>query len=182
MKGRVLIAFTTSNALYAKVLRWLMHSRVHHCLMFLDLDEFGGWMALEIDEDGVHVVHPRRALKRVTKMECYESDYDLTAGISAMSTYIGKGYDWRGLLWGTWRLFLWRLFGYISKKALHDTSRMFCSEFVTQVVKRSGIPGTDSLEPASTWPPLLKDVIASDGGIRYVPNPFDAKYDFGGMA
>jgi hypothetical protein len=182
MSSRVLIAFTTSNAIYAKVLRWLMRARVHHCLMFLELEEFGGWMALEIDEDGVHVVHPNRALKRITKMECYETDYNLSAGIAALSGYIGKGYDWKGLLWGVWRLVLWRLFGYISKKALQDTSRMFCSEFVTAVVKRSGIPGTDSLEPASTWPPLLRDVIALDSGVRYVPNPFDARYDFEGEA
>ena len=176
-RPRVLIAFTTSDALYAKVLRWLMRSRIHHSLLFYKSPHLG-WLALEIDEDGVHLVNPNRALKRITKMECYESGYDLTTGLLAMKHCIGKRYDWLGLLSGVWRLLLYRLFGYVSKKGSHSISRMFCSEMITGVCLYSGIPAARELKMESTWPTLLRDTIVPDPKVWQVENPFDPKYEF----
>ncbi len=176
-KPNVLIAFTTSNALYARVLRWLMQDRVHHALLFYE-SPFLGWLALEIDEDGVHLVHPNRALKRITKMECYETDYDLTVGMLAMKHYIGSKYDWLGLLSGAWRLLLFRLFGYVSKHGTHVLSRMFCSEVVTGICQYSGMQTTTELVMEDTWPPLLRDTIVEDPKVRRTENPFDQKYEF----
>jgi hypothetical protein len=137
-----------------------------------------GWLALEIDDYGVHLVHPNRALKRITKMECYTTEYDLTVGMLAMKHYIGSSYDWLGLVSGAWRLFLHKLFGYVSKKGSHALSRMFCSELVTGICQYSGMKTVGELVMENTWPPLLRDTIVQDPKVHPENNPFDPKYEF----
>ena len=171
------IAFTTSDALYAGALRSLMDSHIHHSLLWYESPDLG-WLALEIDEDGAHFVHPNRALRRITKMECYEHDKDLTVGIRAMKEYLGRGYDWRGLASGIWRLWLRKRFGYSSTRAVHAVSRMFCSELVTAILQKSHVDSVQHLAPESTWPPLLLDHLKQDPGARRVKNPFGEKYEF----
>lgn len=176
-KPRVLIVFSTSNAWYAKFFRWVMSSHIHHTFLWYR-SPYLGWLALEIDEDGAHFVHPKKALKRVSKMECYETSYDLTQGIRAMKEYLGSGYDWRGLVSGILRLLLFKLTGYVSEHGTHSLSRMFCSELITSICQKSDMTPTDILVPAETWPPKLLETIKPDPKVWRVENPFSPKYEF----
>lgn len=177
-KPRVIIAFTTSDALYARFLRWVMDDRIHHCLLFYQSNVFGGWMAIEIDEEGPHVCVPGHAFSRISKMECYEVEQDLTPGIRAMKHYIGKGYDWKGIIVGVLFLLINKLFGLATVRTYHRVSKMFCSEYVTSVCRRAQVEGTLNLIPAMTWPSLLKKALLSSGKAKRVRGTFGEKYEF----
>lgn len=154
-----------------------MNSDIHHSLLWVEFPSIG-WFALEIDENGAHFIGPKKALKRITKMRCYETSYDLTKGIRAMKDYIGRGYDWRGMLNGMWRLLWYKLIGYVSTRGRHSLSRMFCSELITGICQYSDMVTTTQLVREETWPPKLEDTIKPDPKVWQTESPFGPQYEF----
>ena len=107
---KVLLALTTSKKLYARFLRWLMGAEYHHTLLFVNLRALGGWVAIDVDKNGPHIVSVKRAFRNISKFECYYSAYNLFDGISACRDYLGEGYDRLGVLSGIWKLLLRKYF------------------------------------------------------------------------
>lgn len=136
---KVLVALTTSNKLYARFLRYLMGSRFHHTLLFINLWELGGWVAVDIDKNGPHIISTKKAFERITDFECLGAQENLFQGIAVCRDYMGNGYDKKGALFGILLLFLRRLFGLRVKHTVQDPLKMYCVEYVASVLRYSNV-------------------------------------------
>lgn len=145
-QSKVLVALTTSDKLYARFLRFLMRSKFHHALLFIYLYEFGGWVAIDIDRNGPHVISTRKAFAQITDYECYYCTKNLFTGIAACRDYMGSGYDRRGVTSGVVWATLKRLFGIKPKQTAQDPLKMYCLEYVGEVLKYSGVPRFQHLD------------------------------------
>lgn len=153
-----LVAFSTSNKLYAKILRKIMRSPIHHTYMYVEVEGLG-IMALEIDQGGIRFVNNTRPLNWAHRIDAFECSQDLTPGLLEMKNYIGKKYDWKGVIFGALRLLVKRYFNYESKKEIHNPNKMFCSEFVASVLKKSNLEGTQDWVPSKMSPKMLYDFV-----------------------
>jgi len=167
VKMNILVAFSTSDKFYAKILRKIMKSHIHHTFLFVELEGFG-LMALEINQDGIRFVSSKRVMRYARRIECFEYIEDLTPGLLSMKDYLGKKYDWKGLIFGALRLLVKRYFHYESKKEIHNPNKMFCSEFVASVLKRSNVEGTQNWITSNISPKMLYDFIENSKLFREV--------------
>lgn len=159
---KVLVAFTTSDALYARFIRYVIKAVYHHAMLFIYLEDFGGWYAVEIDADGVHIISTKKAFKRISKFKCFTCNTDLQVGISKTHESIGLEYDWKGLFFGLVFVFLKRFFGFIPDKPVHSVQKMYCIEYVATVLKAAGIPSYKNVDPASISPCMLYRTVCND--------------------
>jgi len=136
---KVLVALTTSKKWHARFLCWLMQSRFHHAMLFLNLKEFGGWTAIDIDKNGPHMISTKKAFERISDYACCYSKQSLFPGIAKCRDYMGNGYDRPGVISGVILLFLRRLFGLNPKRTYQDPLRMYCVEYVASVLKYSNV-------------------------------------------
>jgi len=154
-----LIAFSTSDKLYAKILRKLMNSPIHHTFLFVNLDRLN-WMALEIDDRGIRFVPVSKIQGYAKHLKVYEcTSTDLVEGLVFMRNYIGKKYDYLGLISGAFRLFLRKYFNYVSSNNEHNPNKMFCSEFVASVIQYSEVEDSDHWIPSNMSPKDLYDFV-----------------------
>lgn len=163
---KILVAFATSEKLYAKFLRWLMRSDFHHTFLFLYIDVMGAWMALDIDEHGVHLVHPKKVKKQFPRIECWRCSDDLSWGLMSMTNFVGRGYDWIGLFSGAFRLLFLRVFGREITNPIHFSKKMFCSEFVSAVIQKTGVKGTEIWKTANISPEMLHEFMINNKAFR----------------
>ena len=157
----ILIAFSTSDKVYAKILRKIMDCPYHHTFLFVEFKEFG-WMALEIDNKGVRFVNVNSIGTYAKKLIYFKPTKDLSNGLILMKNYIGKKYDWKGLFSGAWRLLIKKWFEHEINDGEENPNRMFCSEFVASVLQKSSIPGTSCWIPANISPKMLYDFIKNN--------------------
>jgi len=167
MSGKVLIALSASNAFYGKLLRKALyeHSKtpkdeqVNHAFIVYKSSDWQDWRAVDIQEKGVQPTLPVKHLKRVDYVECYElPDVDLWKGLRSCKNDLYKKYDWIGLIFGFVRLLL-ALVGWKLKNPIHAHNRLFCSEYVAKVLKKSGAPAVDHWAPANVSPKDLQDYL-----------------------
>jgi hypothetical protein len=159
---KVLVAFTTSNDLYARFIRYVIKAVYHHAMLFIYLEDLGGWYAIEIDADGVHIISTKKAFKRISKFKCFECTADLQVGISKTHESIGLEYDWKGLFFGLLFVFLKRFFGFIPDKPVHSVKKMYCIEYVATVLQAAGVPSYKNVDPASIPPCTLYRTVCND--------------------
>jgi hypothetical protein len=121
-------------------------------MLFIYLEDLGGWYAIEIDADGVHIISTKKAFKRISKFKCFTCNADLQVGISKTHESIGMEYDWKGLFFGLLFVFLKRFLGLMPDKPVHNVSKMYCIEYVATVLKAAGIPSFKDVNPAAVPP------------------------------
>jgi len=143
--------------------------------MVIESPEWGGWMAAEIDEFGVRLLPAERVVSGCYRVEFYEGEDSLWPGLRAVRLYVGKKYDWLGIIGFTIRLAIWRLSGRRILNPVHDPTKMFCSEFCMSVLKLSGVPGTESIDPASTSPADLRMFVMTSGKFKRAKSPFTTR-------
>jgi len=170
-RRRILVCLTATRKWYGKLIRWATRSRVNHSLVKHDDPFWGAWRATEIDERGPRDIDARY-LARFDYIEHWESDLDLGIGMRAMGRFVGMArYDWRGLLVGLLRAVLLRVGGWEVDKAIHSHGRLFCSEFVAEVLKRSKVPGTEEWIPANVSPGDLRRFMKASPHFHQVDEP-----------
>lgn len=137
---KALIALATSEKWHAKILRYLMDSRFHHALVFVYLEEFGGWMAIDTDRRGPHLVTTERIFEKISDFECYYSKESLFKGIAKCRNFLSNDYDTKGAIFGTILLVLKKIFSLKPKRNIQDSQKAYCLEYVASVLKYSGVP------------------------------------------
>ena len=160
--SRVLVALATSRKLHARFLCYLMGSRFHHTLLFVKLRELGGWMAIDIDKNGPHMVSTRKAFERITDFECIQAKENLFKGIAICRDYMGTGYETRGALFGILILCLKRLFGIKPKNTAQDPLKMYCVEYVASVLRYSDVRSFKDLNVSNLSTLDFHDLLESD--------------------
>jgi len=168
---RILICLTATNMWYGKLVRWATRSNVNHSLIKHEDPFWGDWRATEINEDGPHDQDIRK-LTRIDYIEHWESDIDLLPGMRSMRRFVGTAkYDWFGLLFGLVRAILSRLFGWNVEEAIHTHGRLFCSEFIAEVFKRSNVPGVQEWNTANISPGDLREFMELSSHFELVEDP-----------
>ena len=182
MKNNVYIALSASNAWYGKELRNVMYEdqissvpkneRVNHSFIVYESSDWKDWRAVDIQEKGVQPTIPVKDLTRVDYVECWQvPKVDLWKGIRACKNDLFKRYDWKGLIFGILRLKLMSWFGMKLTKPHHASNRLFCSEYIAKVLKKSGAPSTEHWAPANISPKDLQDYFLEHGQKVALPTP-----------
>jgi hypothetical protein len=106
----------------------------------------------------IEVVFEKYSLRRRYGVE----DIRVRLGLRRMRKECGKPYDYVTVIYNTLLLVLLRLTGWgrLRTMVLRNAARFTCSEFVALVLKRSGLPGTDRLDPELTTPGALETFCA----------------------
>jgi hypothetical protein len=182
MKNNVCIALSASNAWYGRELRQAMYEdqlssvpkgeQVNHAFVVYESSDWKDWRAVDVQEKGVQPTIEVKHLTRVDYVECWQiPDVDLWEGLRACKNDLFKRYDWIGLIFGFIRLKLMSWFGWKLKKPHHVSNRLFCSEYVAKVLKKSGCPGTEDWVTANISPKNLQDYFLEHGKKVALPAP-----------
>lgn len=182
MRDNVCIALSASNAWYGRELRQAMYEdqistvpkdeQVNHAFIVYASSDWKDWRAVEIQEKGVQPTKEVRHLTRIDYVECYKiPQVDLWQGLRACKNDLYKRYDWLGLLWGLVRLKVMSWFGWKLNKPHHASNRLFCSEYVAKVIKKSNAPQAYGWTPANMSPKNLQDYLIEHGVKVVLPPP-----------
>lgn len=159
---KVLAVLATSNKLYARFLRYLMGSRFHHAFIVVNISELGGWLAIDVDRNGPHMISTRKAFEEITDFECIQAKENLFKGIAVCRDYMGSGYDHKGAWFGVFILCLKRLFGIKPKNTVQDPFKMYCIEYVASVLRYSDVRSFKDLNVSNLSTLDFHDLIDSD--------------------
>jgi hypothetical protein len=143
MSHIVSIGFCSKDTLLGRIVRYLTNSPINHVFLTFESTEWGGEWVAQADQEGVRLLPIKRALKGAEYVEQYECLMSLSSGMKEMAKYVGCKYDWKGVIWGIFCLAMWKLFMVKFFKRHHSLSRMFCSEFVAEILKQSQVPETE---------------------------------------
>jgi len=182
MRDNVCIALSASNAWYGRELRQAMYEdqissvpkdeQVNHAFIVYHSSDWKDWRAVDVKEKGVQPTIEVRHLKRIDYVECYKiPKVDLWNGLRACKNDLYKRYDWLGLLWGFIRLKFMSWFGWKLKKPHHASNRLFCSEYVARVIKRSSAPSCSHWKASNISPKDLQDYLIKHGVKVDLPKP-----------
>lgn len=158
---KVLVCFGAHNEWYGRLVRRILGGTYNHCFLAYKSLDWDKWMCVEV-LDKVCLLTFDDACKRYSKMEIYESSCNLFKGMQAMVGYIGSDYDTKGVIWGLIKVFLWKFFKIEMIKPFQDTSRLFCSEYVAEVLKRSNVPDTSFWQTSNISPKMLKQFVTAN--------------------
>jgi hypothetical protein len=150
------IGFSTSKTSWiSRIIRWFTSSTVSHTFIVYYDEEWKRDMVME-SEGGmggsVRIVRFNPASTSIVKI--VTPKYDIEVGMNKMVDNLGEVYDYTGLFgmaWvelGKWLKRKWR-------NPWHSSKNLFCSELVAQVLRDSGYPGSEQLDPGSTDPEML---------------------------
>jgi hypothetical protein len=156
----IFICFSTSDTWYGYIIRKLTHSTVNHVFIEFSSNDWINRQAIQVDEDGIHQI-PASKIKykkiiRYTPSILYG---ELVTSIRNHGNYIGAKYDFLGIFGILLTIIVKWITGRIISSPCQKANKMFCSEFVTDIVKEAGYPETYKLDPASTSPETLKFIL-----------------------
>lgn len=168
----VQVCFSRGRAWYGRAIRWLTGSPVNHAFIAFRSTDFPNQrMAVQIDQRGVVVVPFDGVVKDDELVECYapigyEDELALTAQVGDSARgLMGEAYDWLGI-WGFLiKLMVWRFLGRRIFNPLHRRGELFCSEFVSTLLKRARrFVWARGLHPASVSPGALRKMLLARPG------------------
>lgn len=150
----ICIGFGSGNDWRSKLIQWAVQSPYNHVWLEYPSTCWGGqWVAHSSDRGVVKepCVRVRNRYKRTCVFEV--KGFDLTPGMRESKELMGRRYDykviWNALLLVVHRATKWK---WLWKLASKDISQLTCSEFVTTVLKRAGLPEARGLDPEFTTP------------------------------
>jgi len=152
MSTRTLIVLARSNSWYAPLITAITDTWFNHVFFVYEDKDFNNWMAIDILENGPVILPVERAMERYRRVECWEYDGDLWKGVKGSCQDIGGGYDWLGLFFAIIKLLAFKIFRVERLRPIHWATKYMCFEWVMTVMKRSNVPGSESLEPSIVPP------------------------------
>ncbi len=103
------------------------------------------------------------------RTECFVYVGPLPAGLKVSREWIGVSYDFVGAIIGTLRLIFRRILGTRSRVSIQDHDRLFCFEFVIQVLQDAHVAGAVDLVPENTTPAMIRKWLLRHKDFRKVP-------------
>ncbi len=157
------IGFSTTNALFSRIIRRLTESKVSHAfLVYWDAD-FERDMVMEAMGRGFRIVPFDKFQLHNRVVEVFTPRHSIERGLRRAVDWLGTDYDARGLL-GMALVVLARWFTLRRRRNPFGSSRaLFCSEAVARACAWSDYPGFE-LDPEATTPQDLFDFFAAENG------------------
>lgn len=147
----ILIAGTTSTGTLSRLIRWVTRSDVSHVCVVDTAGIYGRSLVLEAHEDGFRAVTLSTFLQQNKLIRCYVPATDLSLSVHLLVDSLGRPYDFGGLVGCLWVL-LGRAFNRTWANPWQDQRAFFCSEALTDFLKKLGHPGFEKAIPSSTTP------------------------------
>lgn len=150
----ICIGFGSGSGWRSKLIQWATASEWNHVWIEYPSTCWGGMWAAHSAEHGV-VKEPcarvRNGYKRTYIFEV--KGFDLTPGMKKSKELLGRRYDFK-VIWNAVLLVIHRSTGWkwLWNLAAKDITKLTCSEFVTMVMKRAGLPEAQRLDPEFTTP------------------------------
>lgn len=150
----ICIGFGAENNLKSKLIRWAIRSDCSHVWLEYPSRCWGGQWVAHSSDRGVVKEPCSRVRNRYDKVYLFEvKGFDLMPGMRKSKELMGRRYDfkviWNALVLVAHRFTKWDWLWNIASK---DLNRLTCSEFVTTVLKRAGLPEARNLDPEFTTP------------------------------
>jgi len=177
MCKNVLICFEKSTFWYSPIVRWATKSEFNHVLIAYPSEIWGGWVATDIQFDGVRPIVLEKVIDRKNRnsiFEFYKCKIDLHDAFIKTRNYVGVGYDIFGFFPTILKAYMYTRYKKLPKKLepKKNRSRVHCSEFVTTLLKNANLPGTEKMIPFLTSPEdLRKYIISSKDLFELTKNP-----------
>ncbi len=166
------IGFSTTDALFSRIIRWMTRSRVSHAfLVYSDVD-FDREMVMEAVGAGFRIVPLDKFAKHNRIVDVVTPRHPIDEGLKAAVDWLGEGYDTRGLL-GMGLLLLSRALRRRTRRVrnlLASPRALFCSEAVARACLACRYPGFDR-DPETTTPQDLYAFFAAEAGAPALPAP-----------
>jgi len=131
-------------------------------------------LAFEATSHGVGITHGSIWWKRNLAVHSFKAICDeevVRSSLGRMWEFLGEDYDYKGVGYFAWRLFLKKVFD-VNVRTPETEGEMFCSELVTrwylQLCEALGRPRTDVL-PEETSPAGLSRLLEADEAFERVP-------------
>ena len=161
-KSKVLVCFAKHKKWYSNIVLWLTRSKVNHVFVEYYNSFWRKNRAVDIDNTGV-CDKPTASFDSFENLERWECSISLNDSLKQMEGFVGTTkYDWLGMFWGVIRLFFLRIFGMKINKTIQSKKRLFCSEFVAEVLKKAGVPGTENWITSDFSPGDLKKFVETN--------------------
>jgi len=128
-------------------------------------------MAIEIGPEGPRIISVKQLLQEQVYIEAYQCKIDVWPAIRSMRDDLGSGYDFLGLFWNIVRLIIYGIFRLEILKPVHFISKWFCSEFCSEILIRSQIPGTEDWRSSDISPADLRKLYSKSDHFEYVFYP-----------
>ena len=145
------VAFSTTNSLLSRVIRWFTRSSVSHSLITFRDATLDKVFVMEANGRGFMLVPWAKWRKHNTLIARYSIDVDENVKMSslrAVADHLGAEYDYVSLLG-----FLWRRFVSRTRNPLDNGKKLVCSEAVARFL--NGIKFDEGLvfDDPSSWTP-----------------------------
>ena len=147
----------------SRLIRYCTGSKASHAWLLVEDTFFGLEMVMEATETGFRLV-PYANFKAEGNdiVAVLEPPYSLDLGVHEAARWLGRRYDFAGLL-GSFFVILGRWLRRKWRNPLASPRAMFCSEAVVEVLQAAKYPDSSALDPASTTPQDLLDFFTKAG-------------------
>ncbi len=147
------IGFSTTDALFSRLIRRFTGSKVSHAfLVYFDVD-FDREMVMEAVGAGFRIVPLDKFARHNRVVEIVTPRHPIDEGLKAAVDWLGEGYDARGIL-GMALLLAFRALRRRTRRVrnlLASRRALFCSEAVARACRACRYPGFDR-DPETTTP------------------------------
>jgi hypothetical protein len=155
-EGQVIrIGFSTSTWWVSRWIRWATRSKVSHTFLLFDGGSILGETVLEAAAVGWRV-STRKHLERGTTriLAVVDPGVDLGPAVQRALDELDEPYNFLGIVGMIWVAF-GRWCGKKWSNPIRNTSSMFCSEGVSDVMQDGGVPLANGIDPQSESPEAL---------------------------
>jgi len=153
LEHNFLVAATSSKGFFEWCIRKLTKSEYNHVMLLYVCPFWGRWWAIQVDPKGVRPIPLEKAAEGVDKWCLFEYEgKDLRALLPLSRSDMDDNYDYPGILGFLVKLIVKAVTGRDIRNMFHKKGELFCSEFAMKFLKMSGVPETETLDPATTSP------------------------------
>lgn len=148
----MLVCVASADNWKGRLTRWLTRSDVNHCFLLFESDLWGGWWAVNVDQNGIDILPAEKVVPQYSFVRYYAYQFPLKEGLAKSRSYIGTSYDWFGVFHLGVKLFFWKFLRLKILDPIQDLSRLFCSEFVMKVLKDAKVVGSEDYLASEATP------------------------------
>lgn len=157
-KPKVAVVLASTKGFFGRVVRWADNSKINHAMVVYEDRLWSGFSKAEATFlDGVEMRPFDPDDPYYLKLEFFMYQGDITQGLPRVKKHLGAGYDYVGATTGIIRMVYRKLFGSDVAAPIQDHERLFCFEFVVELLQSAGVPGATELAPADTSPAAIRE-------------------------
>lgn len=160
----VRVGFSTSNHFVSRIIRWATKSKVSHTWLLISNSFLGVDMVMHATMGGFQMLSYDAFKKKHKVVAILDLETPVDEGVKKAIPLLGFGYDYTGLfgagfvILGRWLKLKW-------KNPFEDSSKLFCSEIVTFVLRTGGLPGAENLYAAGSNPETLLELLSANKAV-----------------